>query len=70
MAQVRAVIWSRRARRKLRNIWAWYKREASPEIADHMLQKAGRDAERLREKPSHASPDPLWPARHLPPDLS
>ena len=51
MAKIRAVHWSRPARRDLRTIWAWYNREASPEVADQMLQKIGRNAERLGRNP-------------------
>ena len=51
MAKLRALAWSPRARQDLRDIWRYYARIASPEIADGVLRDIVRGAERLTGNP-------------------
>lgn len=51
MARARALVWSSRAKQDLRDIWRYYARIASPDIADRMVRDIAEGAERLTENP-------------------
>jgi toxin ParE1/3/4 len=48
---VRAVVWAPRAKQDLRDIWRYYIRVASPEIADRIVREIASSAERLGQNP-------------------
>jgi plasmid stabilization system protein ParE len=47
----RELIWAAEARRDLIDIWKYFARTASPEIADKLLRDIRTAAERLRDHP-------------------
>jgi len=47
----RRVVWSPAADQDLLDIWAYYARVASPEIADNLLHEISRVGEGIRENP-------------------
>jgi toxin ParE1/3/4 len=51
MTKVRAVVWSPRARRDLKDVWRYYARVASVEIADRMLHEIAARATLLERNP-------------------
>jgi toxin ParE1/3/4 len=53
----RRVVWSPRAKQDLRQIWRYFTRVASPEVADNLLREIRDAAQRLGERPL------LWRAR-------
>jgi plasmid stabilization system protein ParE len=46
----RRVIWAPKARQDLREVWLYYARVASPEIADKLLRDIDGAGERLDEE--------------------
>ena len=50
-ARRRRVVWSPEADRDLLDIWAYYARVASPEIADNLLREIDRVGEGIGENP-------------------
>jgi toxin ParE1/3/4 len=46
----RRVVWAPRAKRDLRDVWRYYERVASPEIADTLLREINKAGERLAEQ--------------------
>jgi toxin ParE1/3/4 len=57
MAEVRRdVVWAAQARHDLIDIWKYFARVASPEIADKLLRDIKAAAERLREHPFSGRP--------------
>lgn len=50
-ARRRRVVWSPEADRDLLDIWAYYARVASPEIADNLLREVDRIGEGIGENP-------------------
>jgi toxin ParE1/3/4 len=51
MTAVRAVVWAPRAKQDLRDIWRYYVRVASPEIADRIVREIASSGERLGQNP-------------------
>jgi toxin ParE1/3/4 len=45
----RRVVWAPRAKRDLRDVWSYYERVASAEIADKLLREIGAAGERLAD---------------------
>jgi plasmid stabilization system protein ParE len=45
------LVWAPVAGQDLRDIWRYYARIASPDIADNLLREIGRAADRARENP-------------------
>jgi toxin ParE1/3/4 len=56
-AKRRRVIWAPKAKQDLREVWRYYSRVASPEIADKLLRDIDRAGERLAQQAL------LWRAR-------
>jgi toxin ParE1/3/4 len=56
MANARRVVWAPRARRDLRDIWKYFARVGSPEIADGLLREIGRAGQRLERHPLMGRP--------------
>jgi len=50
------LFWSPKARRDLIDIWKYYAKTASPEIADNLLREIRAGAERLKEHPFSGRP--------------
>ncbi|MBV8565619.1 MAG: type II toxin-antitoxin system RelE/ParE family toxin [Methylobacteriaceae bacterium] len=50
MPKARLVTWAPRAKRDLRDIWGYYARVASPEIADKLLREISEAGERLGQR--------------------
>ena len=50
-ARRRRVVWSSEADSDLMDIWAYYARVASPEIADNLLREIDRVGQGIRENP-------------------
>ena len=48
--KLRHVFWAPRSKRDLREVWRYYARVASPEIADKLLREISTTGERLRER--------------------
>lgn len=46
----RRIVWTRVARNDLRDLWQYYARVASPEIADQMLREIAERGERLSDR--------------------
>ena|SRR5215469_8962078 len=46
----RQVVWAPRAKRDLQELWRYYQRVASPEIADKLLREISAAGERLAEQ--------------------
>jgi toxin ParE1/3/4 len=51
MPAARRAVWAPAAKRDLRDIWRYYTRIASPDIADNLLREIGRAVERAGENP-------------------
>jgi toxin ParE1/3/4 len=51
MTAIRAVVWAPRAKQDLRDIWRYYIRAASPEIADRIVREIASSAARLGQNP-------------------
>jgi toxin ParE1/3/4 len=58
MPAARRVIWSPRAKRDLGEIWRYYQRIASPELADDLLREIARTGAQLSERAL------MWRARN------
>lgn len=52
----RSVVWAPRAAKDLRDIWAYYARVASPDIADKILREIHLAAARLIDRPQLGRP--------------
>jgi len=46
----RRVIWAPKAKQDLREVWRYYARVASPEVADRLLRDIGKAGEQLAEQ--------------------
>jgi toxin ParE1/3/4 len=46
----RQVVWAPRAKRDLQDVWRYYERIASPEIADKLLREINEAGERLADQ--------------------
>lgn len=51
MPAARRLFWAPAAKRDLRDIWRYYARIASPDVADNLLREISRAAERAGENP-------------------
>jgi plasmid stabilization system protein ParE len=51
MARARRVVWAPRAKQDLVDIWRYYARVASPEIADNILREIERVADPICRNP-------------------
>src|SRR5260370_20592823 len=51
MPRARHVVWARQAKRDLLDIWRYYARVASPEIADNILRGIERASEAIGKNP-------------------
>jgi toxin ParE1/3/4 len=51
MARARRVVWAPRAKQDLVDIWRYYARVASPEIADNILREIERVADAIGRNP-------------------
>ena len=49
-AEHRRVVWAPRAKRDLREVWRYYARVASPDVADKLLRDINQTGERLGEQ--------------------
>lgn len=47
----RRIVWAPKAKQDLLNVWRYFARVASPEIADKLLRDINLAAERLGERP-------------------
>jgi toxin ParE1/3/4 len=56
-SKARRVVWAPKARQDLREVWRYYARVASPDIANKLLREISRVGERLAEQST------LWRAR-------
>jgi toxin ParE1/3/4 len=54
---LKRVVWSPKAKRDLRQIWRYFARVASPDIADNLLREISDAGQRLAERPL------LWRSR-------
>ena len=62
MARVRRVVWAPRANRDLLDIWRYYGRVASPDIADDILRGIARASDAIGRTPlARRSRDELMP---------
>lgn len=62
MPRARRVVWAPRARQDLLDVWRYYARVASPDIADNMLRNIERAAEAIARNPlARRSRDDLLP---------
>jgi toxin ParE1/3/4 len=62
MARARSVVWAPRASRDLLDIWRYYARVASPDIADNVLRDIARAGEAIKRAPlARRSRDELLP---------
>ena len=52
----RRVVWAPRGRRDLRDIWLYFARIASPDVADELLREIGRAGARLGRHPLMGRP--------------
>jgi toxin ParE1/3/4 len=48
-SEFRRIVWAPKANQDLRDIWLYYARVASPEIADNLLREVGRVVARLED---------------------
>jgi toxin ParE1/3/4 len=48
---INRLIWAPKAKHDVRNIWAYYARVASPDIADGVLREIEQSTARLADKP-------------------
>ncbi len=56
----RRVVWAPRAKRDLLDVWRYYARVASPEIADKLLRDINQAGERMGDRPlSHRARDEI-----------
>ena len=51
MAAAKPVVWSPAAKRDLLDIWRYYERVASPDIADNLLREIDRAGEAIGDNP-------------------
>jgi plasmid stabilization system protein ParE len=49
-AEHRRVVWAPRAKQDLREVWRYYARVASPDVADKLLRDISQAGERLKEE--------------------
>lgn len=49
-AKRRQVVWAPRGEQDLRDVWRYYARVASPDIADKLVREIGQAGERLRDQ--------------------